>query len=330
MTKLWLLPAILLGMATSWPQHAVTAISGLSCTHQRVWVCSEPAQTATATIHLNSAAQAWMRHGQLPLSYLGTRGSMHIQSTPVSQGASTITVSVSQPTELLIGSTQHPSAVLYLEVPHLPPWPTRPLRITPPAANLPPPTTFAAPLPKVYWNAIQRANHLEGMPPLTLPRNYSRLSPADQLFVIANLERVVHGLWPLYGVSPTLNRAAAEGVRKGTDPTLVGDRISAWGSNWYSATGALQATYSWMYDDGYGSQNIDCRKRGAGGCWGHRDNILGNWGPYGVFGGAILKPLFGKSGTAEVFRMNFSPKAIKHISYTWKQAVKNGARPSGL
>jgi hypothetical protein len=231
---------------------------------------------------------------------------------------------------LVIGSTAHPAAVLYLDVPKLPPWPTEPRDTTPPKTNVAPPSTFATTPSTAYWAALKRANRKEGKPALVLPRNFSSLSPADQLFVLANLERIVHGLWPLYGVSPALNRAAVAGVQRGTDPALPASTKMAWGSNWYSGTGAIQATFSWMYDDGYGSQNIDCQHPGAMGCWGHRDNILGAWGPYGLFGGAVLHPLLGRSGTAEVFKMGLSPTATGPLTYTWQQAVRAGARPTGL
>jgi len=330
MMKLWAMPALLLAAAMPWPKNAVTAITGLSCEHKIVWVCSNPGPTATATIRLNAVAQQSTRNTQLPLSYLGAAGSLSIQATPPVRGVSTLITSTSQPTELLLGASQDPSAIFYLDVPRLPPWPRRPLDLKPPVTNIAPPSTFAASSPQVYWNAIVRANHQEADPSFVLPRNYYKLPPADQLFVLTNLERIVHGLWPLYGVSPSLNRSAQAGIQRGTDPSLAGTNVSAWGSNWYSGAGALQATFSWMYDDGYGSQNIDCHRPGAMGCWGHRANILGNWGPYGLFGGAVEKHLFGKSGTAEVFRLNLSPTTAKHITYTWRQAVKAGARPSGF
>ena len=33
-----------------------------------------------------------------------------------------------------------------------------------------------------------------------------------------------------------------------------------------------------MYDDGYDSGNLDCLRRGAAGCWGHRKGILDDFG----------------------------------------------------
>ena len=34
-----------------------------------------------------------------------------------------------------------------------------------------------------------------------------------------------------------------------------------------------------MYDDGPGSGNLVCVPANMTGCWGHRDNILGDYGP---------------------------------------------------
>ena len=42
-----------------------------------------------------------------------------------------------------------------------------------------------------------------------------------------------------------------------------------------------------MYDDGLGSGNLVCTRSNMTGCWGHRDNILGNYGPYPVMGAAV-------------------------------------------
>jgi hypothetical protein len=33
-----------------------------------------------------------------------------------------------------------------------------------------------------------------------------------------------------------------------------------------------------MYDDGYNSGNLDCPRRNAPGCWGHRKGILDDFG----------------------------------------------------
>ncbi len=36
--------------------------------------------------------------------------------------------------------------------------------------------------------------------------------------------------------------------------------------------------YLYMYWDGPGGSNIDCKSRSSPGCWGHRKNIIRKWG----------------------------------------------------
>lgn len=123
---------------------------------------------------------------------------------------------------------------------------------------------------------FDRARAKEGMPPMTLPTDFPKLSPARQLLVIVNVERVDRGLAPAVGMSRTLNRLAQRGARDDSDPpfprTQHGD---AYGGNWAGGSDSvLLATYFWMYDDGPGSGNLDCQSPGDSGCWGHRHNII--------------------------------------------------------
>src|SRR5260370_25026914 len=45
--------------------------------------------------------------------------------------------------------------------------------------------------------AIDNAHALEKLPPLSLPANYYHLGPAQQQFILLNLERTARGLQPL-------------------------------------------------------------------------------------------------------------------------------------
>ena len=46
-----------------------------------------------------------------------------------------------------------------------------------------------------------------------------------------------------------------------------------------------------MYDDGFDSGNLDCERRGAAGCWGHRKGILDDFGSgANLVMGAALDP----------------------------------------
>ncbi|MHB8440325.1 MAG: hypothetical protein ACYDD4_14370 [Acidimicrobiales bacterium] len=126
--------------------------------------------------------------------------------------------------------------------------------------------------------AIANAREQEGLPGMDLPTNWSSLSPAQQEFVVTNLERTVRGLAPLSAMATALDQASVSGAEQSQDPSPPnGFPWSSWGSNWAGAVGnALEADYFWMYDDGEGSSNIDCTPSNTSGCWGHRDNVLMN------------------------------------------------------
>jgi hypothetical protein len=86
-----------------------------------------------------------------------------------------------------------------------------------------------------------------------------------------------------------------------------------------------------MYNDGPGSGNLSCGN-GGGGCWGHRDNILG-FSAAQLASGGILVMGAGEASPpaaspwmsdAELFAVfNRSPA---YYVYTWAQAVAAGAR----
>jgi hypothetical protein len=102
---------------------------------------------------------------------------------------------------------------------------------------------------------------------------YEKLTPDEQLFVSANLERVERGLPAATVLTRSLDTIAQEGANADTDPPLnrVPDKLAG-GGRWISLGGnwaggfdnALGADYGWMYDD-------------QGSNWGHRDNILGGY-----------------------------------------------------
>ncbi|HET6873372.1 MAG TPA: hypothetical protein VFH70_01245 [Acidimicrobiales bacterium] len=127
---------------------------------------------------------------------------------------------------------------------------------------------------------INAARAGEGYGPLVLPSNFATMNTVQQVIAVANAERVSRGL-PSLPENSYLDSLAAIGAAanggQGTDPT--GPAGYAWGSNisWGDPT-ALSADFSWMYDDGIGSENIDYTYAGELGCWGHRKNILSPWG----------------------------------------------------
>ena len=181
--------------------------------------------------------------------------------------------------------------------------------------------------------AYNKARAREGLGPMTLPTNFAVLTPAEQLMVLANIDRVDRGLTPIAGVSSTLNAYAQAGADRGGDPAFP-----AWaregGSNWFGGQSPLAAEYFFMYDDGPGSGNIDCTAGNSSGCWGHRHNILDSWHQQLLMGAALgangVSQLFvGSDGhdTADVLRWSdelaFFPVGVKA-----PRVVAAGHRPS--
>jgi hypothetical protein len=124
-------------------------------------------------------------------------------------------------------------------------------------------------------DAINRAHAAEGARAMKLPSNFAALSQAQQLFVIANLERTDRGLTAAIGLSRGLDQNALTAARANQDPIPNPFYGNAYGSNWAGGIGSpLAVDFLWMYDDGPGSFNIDCRSAQAAGCWGHRHNVL--------------------------------------------------------
>ena len=128
--------------------------------------------------------------------------------------------------------------------------------------------------------ARQALEKMGGMS-LSLPA-YARLTPAQQLFVVVNLERTERGLAPAVVLSKSLS-AIAQAAQAGRDPAVGrvarslpgGGRTVYVGATWSGGwVNPLGADYAWMYDDGPGGSNLDCRGGSAKPCWGHRDILL--------------------------------------------------------
>jgi len=124
-------------------------------------------------------------------------------------------------------------------------------------------------------SAINSARASEGVRPMTLPNNFGSLTVAQQLLMLANLERGPRGLSPVSGLAGSLNAVAARAAATDQDPVMSNYNGDTLTSNWAGGTeSTLVADFLWMYDDGPGSFNVDCVHPGDQGCWGHRDDIL--------------------------------------------------------
>jgi hypothetical protein len=153
-----------------------------------------------------------------------------------------------------------------------------------PAANTPPRIPFAcsttgddvsaACIDSALYD-INYARSLEGVGPMSLPTNYAELTIPQQFLAVVNLERTARGLSPEYGLGSAMDQQAQQGAGAGTDPHLVssGNFVDIGGV----ASGSIDplvADYSYLYEDGYGGNNLACTSSTASGCWLHRSIIL--------------------------------------------------------
>ncbi len=243
----------------------------------------------------------------------------------------------------------HPAPVVVHPAPVVhPPAPAVSHGIVPPAnppASIAPTPLFetaclaagplSAPCVEATLQATDSARAREGLAPMTLPGDYSTLTAAEQLFVLADTERVDRGLPPAVGLVNELDQDALAAAAADADPTPAivppGVSILRWASNWSENAGALGSNYNWMYDDGPGSGNLACGGGGSG-CWGHRDNILGFSASQLAASGGILVMGAGEAAPAaakpwmsdtELFAVVTRSPAF--YIYTWGQAVASGA-----
>lgn len=321
----------------------ISGVAGVRCVRRDPWVCYAPARTVKVRLTLTAAGRGYVRRRGIGLYTLGKSVVATLDGTltqaigllglPSGRPAGpSLELEATAPTTVLLplgGTPTAPAVKIYLGVPSLPPWPRLPLRTALPASNLASPDTglLGSGQNMAYRNALERAQRIEGARAFRLPGNFDNLTDAEQLFVLVNLMRVTRGLWPLVGMTTSLDRLAEAGARAGTDP--VDRSAGTWSSNWYSGTSPLAAVYDWMYLDGPGPDglNIDCRPGNMTGCWGHRKNILSDVGPYGVMGSAFAAPTGNAGGTAALFVRGLSPRPAG-LTYSWAQAVRAGARPA--
>ena len=214
-----------------------------------------------------------------------------------------------------------------------------------PAANIPPSPNFlaacyphnaSAPCMGEVEQATTTARAAEGLGPMVLPSNFDSLTPAEQLFVITDIERVDRGLPPILGLVNEFDADAQSAAQANDDPTPVsvptGTQVTTWASIWAENGNPLASNYFWMYDDGPGSGNIDCTAAGQSGCWGHRNNILGLTNYQKTYGGNLLMgaaEAYGTTGNgwaSDAELLVLATGAMPPLTYSWAQAVAAGAQ----
>jgi hypothetical protein len=200
--------------------------------------------------------------------------------------------------------------------------------------------------------SVNNAAGQEGVGPMTLPSNFVSLSVPQQLFVVADLERVDRGLPPYLGLVPALNDAAQQAAVNLADPQVpAGFPVAIDGSGFTMMGGAwaggyqsvLGVDYAWMYDDGWGgpgnTSNIACTGPTAPGCWGHRDELLGSdpgFNP-GVglactncvmgagYASAQTNPVAAGGVSSSYTDLVVAPTVPVAMTYTWNDALAAGA-----
>jgi hypothetical protein len=148
---------------------------------------------------------------------------------------------------------------------------------------------------------VSRAD--EGIVPMSLPTNFSSLTGAEQVFVLTNLERVDRGLAPISGLAANLDGVAQAGAARDADPALPTYGTSA-GANWGSSANVFTTDQLWMYEDGWAGSattNEACASPTAGGCWAHRDIILGSYANPSLMGAGVVAGGPGGESVAQVF-----------------------------
>ncbi len=161
-----------------------------------------------------------------------------------------------------------------------------------PAANIFPAPGYSGPCgslasPNLYCPSgltlIYGDRQAEGVSPMSLPSNWTSLTTPEQLFVLTDLERVDRGLAPIEGLAANLDAYAQAGANAHTDPSFP-PYGNGGGSTYSSSSSVGMSLAMWMYDDGPGGTNVGCPGSGGGGCWAHRDIILGQYAAPALMG----------------------------------------------
>ncbi len=150
----------------------------------------------------------------------------------------------------------------------------------------------------------------------------------EQVFAIANVERVDRGLPPIDDMTAQLNSYAQGGADSRTDPPVPssvsgGAPITVSGSVWVGQSSALAADYYMMYDDGFGGSatpNVACSPAAPSSCWIHRDIILHEFGNCAT-GPPVLSMGAASSGgsIAAVFVSSCAPPS--DVTATWSHVA---------
>ena len=174
---------------------------------------------------------------------------------------------------------------------------------------------------------LDRAREKVGLPAYKLPADFPDLTPAQQMFILVNLDRVQYGLPTIPGLTTALNHdALASGVWRADDPRPSNTNgLTAWWPGWAGAFSNVPIAYEVVvWNDGLGSTNPRCTSTDHSRCWGHRHSVLWKYGATAAMGAAAGRDSSHHRGYAYLF-VGGSAGYTPAYSYTWKQAVADGA-----
>lgn len=137
--------------------------------------------------------------------------------------------------------------------------------------------------------ALDNARAQMGLPAYAIPTDFTSLPVAKQLLTLVNEDRAAYKLAPYIGYNQDLNKGAQAAAKSISDPVQtpihdwVDGQVSANKGTIHTSVMArnyapLYAYYEWMYNDGWGSANIDCTSATSTGCWDHRQAVLEDFG----------------------------------------------------
>jgi hypothetical protein len=178
----------------------------------------------------------------------------------------------------------------------------------------------------VYY--LDKARARAGLPPYALPADFPSLKPEQQLFILTNLDRVAYGLQPIAGLTAKLNHVAlVSGVWRADDPHLSNATdVSVWWPGWAGSFDNAPMAYEVLvWDDGLGSTNPRCTPTDHSRCWGHRHSVLWKYGAHAAMGAAAGRDLSRHQRGYAYLYVGGSSGYHPTYSYTWKQAVADGA-----
>ena len=177
---------------------------------------------------------------------------------------------------------------------------------------------------------LNQARASLGQPPYSLPADFASLSPVEQALILTNSDRVLYNLAPITGLTSALNQDAAAGVTTDSDPQPSASDWYGYTSNAAWGNGNMVLAYEgWMYDDGPGSDNVDCSPSHPSGCWGHRHDILWQFGPGALAMGAAAGLDSSGNRAYTMLLVQGSPSFNPLYTYTWSQALADLAGGGG-